>query len=287
MRDPFPSRARPALLALWPAGLLLALANAEIPAVTGPVFAVLAAAYVAAAAVAIRCAPGSADPVAVLPVAAAVGLFAVAGGTGEPTAAAPSALLLNTLVLFAVAVVLLGVMTRLWLRLRHAPGAGSAAPLLLLFVLGTGGFLLNLLARVAIVQSGAAPQQLAVQATHWSAAEYLTGLDGPADFVGYTLVWLDLVQLAYVASAYLAAAALALLAGAAGAVTARAARVSAGTAAVLAALLIGAVLAAIAFGSETAAAIAFGTSIPFMATLVPFALGAALLGRAPTHQEQK
>lgn len=284
MRNPVTPRARPVLLALWPAGLLLALVNAEVPAVTGPVFAVLAAAYVAVAAAVLR--PAT-DTTAVLLVGAAVGLFAVAGGTGEPTAAAPTAMLLNTLVLGVVALVLLGAAAGLWLRWRRAPAAEAAAAALLIFALGTGGFLLNLLARVAIVLTGAAQRQLAVQDTHWSAAEYLTGLAGPPDFIGYTLVWLDLVQLGYVASAYLAAAALARLAGAAGALPPRTARLLTAGAGALAAVLTGSVLAAVAFGNPPAAALAFATSIPFMATLVPFFLGAALLGRARTLQEQK
>ncbi|WP_067658046.1 hypothetical protein [Nocardia harenae] len=286
MSHPTSRRARHALLALWPAGLLLALASAglDLPL---PVFALLAACYVVAAVAAVRALAAAGDGAAALLVAAAIGLFAVAGGTGAPTAAAPAAMALNTAVLFAVALVLFGAVCGVAVRLRRV----AELPVLAVFALGTGGFLLNLLARAAILLTGAAGEQRAVEATHWSAESYLRGLPGPPGFFGYTLVWLDLVQLAYVCSAFAAAAALARAARRAGLLPHRTGRALTALPAALALGLIASTTAALALprsADAVPAALAFALSIPFMATLAPFLLGAALLGaeRSRNLQEQ-
>ncbi|MFC6010915.1 hypothetical protein [Nocardia lasii] len=265
-----------ALGALWPAGLLLVLVKVEFSQVSTVFFAVAAALYAGVGAVLIRRLYRAGQAPAATLAAAGIGLFAVVGFAGEPTAVRPSAMLLNTAILFVVAVALLLGMVGLSVRFRTSPRMSTVVPALVLLLLGTGGFLLNLLARVAIVLVGADGQQLAVEHTHWQAANYLRGLPGPADFVGYTLVWLDLVQLAYLVTGYLAAAALAWL-------TVRSRRaatilVTAGLG--LASMLTIGAVAAIALphsADAVPATIAFVTSIPFMATLIPFALAAVLL----------
>ncbi|WP_280260519.1 hypothetical protein [Nocardia abscessus] len=294
MSGPSTRRVGYGLLALWPVGLALALVNAAVAVVTAPVFAVLAGSYVALAAVAIRRVVTPGRSPAVTLVAAAVVLFAIAGFTGEPTASRPSSMVVNTAVLSVVSIAVLVGAVGLLVQFRRSPRVGVAVPAVAVFGLGTGGFVLNLLARSAIVLTGAEEQQLAVEATHWSAAQYLRGTAGPVDFVGYTLVWLDLVQIAYVVSAYAAAAALAWLAVGETAVPRRIGTVLTTTACILAATLSVSVAAAVALphaADAVPATIAFVTSIPFMATLIPYALGAAILAtaahRSRTTQEWK
>ncbi|MGK8486533.1 hypothetical protein [Nocardia asiatica] len=280
MSVPSARRVDYALLALWPAGLALALVNALV---TTPVFAALAGIYIAFAAVTIRRVGMTGWSPAVTWVAAAVALFAIAGFTGEPTARRPSLLAVNTAVLLVMSIAVLAGAVGLLLRLRRSPRLTVAVAAVAVFALGTGGFVLNLLARLAIVLTGAEERQLAVEATHWSAAQYLRGTTGPVDFVGYTLVWLDLVQIAYVVSAYAAAAGLAWLATGESVVPRRLGTVLTMTACLLAATLTGSVGAAIALpraADAVPATVAFVISIPFMATLLPYALGAAILATA-------
>ncbi|MFF0546500.1 hypothetical protein ACWEQ0_19425 [Nocardia thailandica] len=279
-----------ALWALWPAGLLLALLNAEVEAMTPGVFLTAAGVYAAAAAMLLRSAGRRRGPAVVL-AAAPVMLFVGAGYTGEPTAAEPGLLLVNTAVLFLVATaVLLAVLGLVW-RLRSAPAMPLAMSTVTVLMLGTGGFLLDLLARAAVVLAGAAPQQYAVEGLHWSAAQYLRGLSGPADFLGYMLVWLDLVQIAYVVSAFVAAAGLARLVTSAAAIPRRTGALLTAVASGLALTCTAAVLAAIALPQQVdavPATLAFVLSIPFMATLLPAAVGVALLTTPQTaHTSQE
>ncbi|MBF6339360.1 hypothetical protein IU450_26205 [Nocardia abscessus] len=294
MSGPSTPRFRYGLLAPWPVGLALALVNAAVAVVSAPMFAVQAGIYVALAAVAIRGVVTPRQLPAVTLVAAAIVLFAIAGFTGEPTASRPSSMVVNTAVLLVVSIAVLVGAVGLLLQFRRSPRVGVAVPAMVVFGLGTGGFVLNLLARLAIVLTGAEEQQLAVEATHWSAAQYLRGTTGPVDFVGYTLVWLDLVQIAYVVSAYAAAAALAWLAVGESAVPRRIGTVLTAAGCVLAVALSAGAGAAIALphaADAVPATVAFVTSIPFMATLIPYALGAAILAtaahRSPTTQEWK
>ncbi len=198
MSGPSPRQVGYGLLALWPVGLALALVNAAVSVVTAPVFAVLAGIYVALAAVTIRRVATPGPPPAVTLVGAAIVLFAIAGFTGEPTASRPSSMVVNTAVLLVVSIALVVGAVGLLLQFRRSPRVGVAVPAVAVFALGTGGFVLNLLARLAIVLTGAEEQQLAVEATHWSAAQYLRGTTGPVDIVGKTQVRLGQVQLAKV-----------------------------------------------------------------------------------------
>ncbi|WP_216905566.1 hypothetical protein [Nocardia noduli] len=271
------------LLTLWPTGLVLTLINAQVPQVTTPVFAVFAGIYVALAAAVIRCVAVSGPTAAVNWVAASIALFAIAGFTGEPTARQPSSMLINTAVLFAVSLAVLVGAVGLLVRFRRSHRMTVAVPAVFVLGIATGGFLLNLLARTAMVLTGGAEQQVTVEDTHWSAAQYLRGLSGPVDFVGYILVWLDLVQIAYVGSAYVAAGALARLATGESAVPRRFGTFVTRAAYVSAAVLAITVVAAIALPhgvDAVPAAIAFALSIPFMATLIPYFLGVAILATA-------
>jgi hypothetical protein len=148
---------------------------------------------------------------------------------------------------------------------------------------------MNLLARWAVVLSGAAPAQAAIEDRAWMAAAYLRGLDGEPTYLTYLLVWFDLVQVAYLVLSYAAASALAVALGRAGLLPARQAGAVAWIGAVLAALVCaGAIAAAIDGPVGTIAAwTAFALTIPFMSTVLPHVLGVALLtpARASTHQD--
>jgi hypothetical protein len=180
-------------------------------------------------------------------------------------------MLLNAAVLLAVAVALAVGAVSLAHRFRGVPASLGVAAI----AIGSAGYLLNLSGRWAVVLAGAAPRQAAVEDRAWVANVYLRGLDGVPDTMSLLLVWLDLMQVAYVVLAY---AGLAVAAGRAGAVSARAATwiATVGWTATAATVLC-AVLAPV---SVIAAEAAFVLTIPFMSTLVPALLGCALLAGA-------
>ncbi|MGE3663127.1 MAG: hypothetical protein AB7G09_17755 [Pseudonocardia sp.] len=262
--------ARPGLVAAWaswPLGLLLVLVVTALapPAV---VAAPLLLAYGAAVVLYLR--RGPVDPAASGLVLAGPGIFTLAGLTGPPTAREPAAMLANAAVLGAAGAVLLACAVVLALRAGHGGRVPAALGVVALAV-GSAGYLLNLLLRGAVVASGAAAQQAAVEDAAWWAASYLTGLDGEPGLMTVLLVWSDLTQLAYLAIAYAGFGALAAALGLRGVARAGyglAGLVVAGVA--VAALLPGTVGAV---GAWTA----FVLTIPFMSTLVPYALGVALL----------
>ncbi|MBF6163209.1 hypothetical protein IU486_00280 [Streptomyces gardneri] len=286
--DPSVRRAGYGLLALWPTGLVLVMAHSE-HLVTTPVFVLSDAIYVLGAVVLVRRLAPAAECAATTFVLAGIGLFAVCGFTGGPTARHTSLMMVNTAALLVMSVALLTGAAGLLLRHRRSASIHTAVPAVVLLAIGTCGFCMNLLARFAIVLTGADQQQLMVEETHWMAARYLRGLEGPADFIGYMLVWLDLVQIGYILTAYLAAAALARVMAMESSVVRHAGvvltRIGYGLAATLSA---GAVLAVVMPRSvdEVPATVAFVTSIPFMATLVPFALGVAVLAAAGSRARQ-
>jgi hypothetical protein len=287
MRSSVP-RADYGLLALWPTGLVLVLAQ-EMSTWASPLFIASDVIYALCALVLVqRLAPATERPATTF-VLVGIGLFALCGFTGGPTARHPASMMVNTAALLVMSVALLTGAVGLLLQHRRSDSIATAVRAIVLLAVGTCGFCMNLLARFAIVLTGADQQQLAVEESHWMAWRYLRGLDGPVDFVGYTLVWLDLVQLAYICTAYMAAAALARLVTAEAAVPRRAGVVLARTGYGLAvALSAGAVLAVVMPRSvdELPAIIAFVTSIPFMATLVPFALGVTVLAAARDRARQ-
>jgi hypothetical protein len=271
---------RLAVWVVWPVGLVLALASALRPAVPLAVSAGLNLVYVVGVVALVRALGGRADRPASALVLAGAGIFALAGLTGEPTAREPGIMLLNTAVLATVAVTLMIAATGLALRCGAGPARTPAALGMVALVIGSGGYLVNLLARWAVVLSGAADLQAAVEDSAWVAYAYLPGLDTEPTFLGYLLVLFDLVQLAYVVLTYLGFGALASALGRAGHLRARAAcRIGlAGTSlagvATAAAFLAGSVGPTV---GTVAAWTAFVLTIPFMTTLLPCALGLALL----------
>ncbi len=213
-------------------------------------------------------------------------LFALVGFPGPPTADEPQLMLLNTAALMVVALALLLIAVRIVTDHRASPHLPAAEGGLVLLVIGSTLYLANLanlanpVARVAVVLAGGTDRQAAVEDHAWVAYEYLRGLDGSPDYVSYLLVWFDLLQLGYVAVTYLAFAGIARLLQREGAVSQRAGTLISRTAYALASVLILGAIAAIALPREAdlvPAWAAFVTSIPFMTTIAPFALGLAML----------
>lgn len=262
--------------AAWPLGLVLVLAYTMGGALPRPLFLLLDLALAVGYALVLR--RVARDPAATALAVAGVGLFVLVGVVGPPTAREPLYMLLNAVVLLAVAVTLLVATTKLALR---APNGPTALAVLALAV-GSVGYLLNLLARWAVVLSGAAPAQAAVEDRAWMASSYLRGLDGDPSFVTYLLVWFDLIQVAYLVLGYLAFAGLALGLRRTHALPARFARGIAVAGWMLAALVCaGAAVAPLDGPIGTVGAwTAFVLTIPFMSTLLPHVLGVALLDRA-------
>lgn len=259
----------------WPAGLLLILAVTgltESGVVPRAVVAVVAVPFLLAYGVAVvaRVRRATTDPAVATLLLAGPGIFALAGLTGPPTAREPGLMLANATVLGAAGVALL--VAAVALALRVGPAGRLPAVLgVVAMVVGSAGYLLNLLLRGAVVASGAAAQQAAVEDDAWWAASYLTGLDGEPGLMTVLLVWSDLTQLAYLVLCHVGFAALAAALGARRVAVAGyvlGGLVVAGTAA--AALLPG-------VGGVVGAWTAFVLTIPFMSTLVPYVLGVALV----------
>lgn len=262
--------------AAWPVGLMLVLAYTMGEVVPRPLFLLLDLALAVGYALVLR--RVARDPAAVALAVGGVGLFVMVGVVGPPTAREPVYLLLNAVVLLAVAVTLLVATTKLALRAPNGP----AMLAVLALAVGSVGYLLNLLARWAVVLSGAAPAQAAVEDRAWQASSYLRGLDGEPSFVTYLLVWFDLIQVAYLVLAYLAFAGLAVALRRTHALPARFARGIAAAGWTLAALVcLGAVVAPLDGPLGTVGAwTAFVLTIPFMSTLLPHLLGVKLLASA-------
>ena len=274
-----------ATLLTWPVGLVLVVLNMEVDAVPLPVFVALSALYAAGVLALLRAWGAHRHRTAALLVAAAPGLFALVGFAGPPTADEPELMQVNTAALAILALVLLLVAIRLVVDHRTSPHVPVAVSGLVLLVMGSMLYLANLVARVAVVLSGAADQQAAVEDHAWVAYEYLRGLEGSPDFITYLLVWFDLTQLGYVAITYVAFAGLARLLQRGGSVSHRAGTVISRSAYALASILILSAVAAMVLPREAdlvPAWAAFVTGIPFMTTIVPFALGLAMLRQRAT-----
>lgn len=272
------------LAALWPAGAILAMANEEVDLVTTPVFLALDACYLLAAAALLAGrgarGRGSVGLLAATPVA----LFGLAGFTGAPTGTEPDLLLLNTATLLGVSLLLMIAVTELVHRYRSSGAAPVAVCALVVFVVGSAGYVVNLLGRVAVVLSGLGERQAELEGDYWDASSYLRGLPPAGDPLAYVLTWMDLVQLAYVASAYAVTGALGRLLAREGVASERAGKWVGIASWSALGLLVGSIGLAVALPSTTdavPAGIAFGLSIPFMTTLLPFALGASALARPP------
>ena len=194
-------------------------------------------------------------------------LFVPVAWIGPPSADDPAVLVLNTTALLAAAVALV-VVTAIWAR--SVPGTTAWLSVLLL-ALGTAGYLANLVSRYAVVLAGATSQQAAVEDRAWQAYSYLRGLDGPADFVTFLLVWMDLLQLVYIVSCYVSAALLVLALH-------RAGRLRSRLLAIVGIVLAGLVVLGMATGSvlPAGAYLAFGLTIPFMSTILPVLIASRL-----------
>ncbi|MBL7495795.1 hypothetical protein I6A84_38490 [Frankia sp. CNm7] len=276
---------------LWVVGVTLAGAQAGGSLFPTPVFLMIDAVYAAAAISVIRRARAAAaadrEAALALPLLVApVFVFALASLTGIPTARHPGAMLANTAVLLVVGGLLLAGMVLVATRLWDGPGRAPAALALAAIGLGSAGYLANLVARVGVILSGASPAQAAVEDTAWQANAYLQGLPGEPDPIAIMLVWLDLLQLVYVALAHLAAVALAIGGRRAGLLSKRAA----GRVVLSGMLLVGVTTIAAVLGtagafdvpvlseaSDAGATAAYFLTAPFMTTLLPFMIGIALL----------
>lgn len=197
----------------------------------------------------------------------AVVLFVPVAWIGPPSAAEPAVLVLNTTALLAAALVLL-VATAI--SAREVPGTPSWLSVLLL-ALGTTGYLANLISRYAVVMAGASTQQAAIEDEAWQAFSYLQGLDGPADFITFLLVWMDLLQLVYIVLCYVSAALLVVALH-------RAGRLGNRVLAFAGLALAGLVVLGVATGSvlPAGAFVAFGLTIPFMSTILPVLISSQL-----------
>lgn len=257
------------LWALFPAGIGLTFLYGQLHLVPLAVYLFLLLAYVTSAYLLIR-KNGSAGWFAVPPAL----LFTFASYTGGPTGDAPELYVVNTVALVLCAGALIMAVGGWTAVLWDGIGRSRAFLALLLLLLGSAGFFANLISRFAVVLSGSAPAQYAVEARAWMASEYLQGLADNGNFMVLLLVWMDLLQVAYVVLTYLA---MVLLTGSlhrAGRLTRRAARTLSILGATLAGLTV--VGAAIATRVPVGADIAFGLTIPFMTTLLPVLLASTV-----------
>jgi hypothetical protein len=270
--------------AVWPVGLILTFAHAEAHLLPTPVFLILDVAYIGAVTVVAR-RVGAASTWLIAP---GVMIFSLAALTGVPTATRPGAMVANAAVLGLAAAALLTSFVLLGARVWNGPGRGAGAVAVTVLAVGTTGYLANLLARFAVVLSGAAPGQAAVEDRAWQAHAYLQGLDGPASLPTVLLVWLDLLQLAYVVLAYLSTALLAVALHRAGSLPVRPARavVALGVGLAAAATVGAALGSAGASVGPAAAGVAFALTIPFMSTVLPALLGAALQPDPDGHPDE-
>jgi hypothetical protein len=259
----------------WPAGLVLVVLGPHAEdVVPWPAYIPLVLAYVVGVGVLLR-ERGRVGRASVALTAAGPGLFALVTMSGPPTADEPALMMLNTAILLVAAVVLCVAATHVAVRHRHHVTTATVLALGAMWV-GTAAYVLNLLARVAVVLSGASGQQAAVEDTAWIAFEYLRGLDGEPTTMAYLLVWFDLIQLAYIAVAYACFAAIAALLHRAGSLSTAAAERIRWLGITAAALIVGGVT--MAYGLPRSADLvpawtAFVLAVPFMTTLLPYALG--------------
>ncbi len=215
---------------------------------------------------------------AALLVAGPLALLALAALTGEPTAARPADFLLNTTGLLLGALLLfLGFVllaARLWADGERAlPTVGVTV-----LALGTALWVTNLIARFAVVASGAAALHAAVEGEYWVAYRYLLGLPGEPSWLAFLLVWLDMLQLAYVVTAYLGAEAFGAALARAGWIGRPGGWLATALGLALALAVTGGVLLAVG-GSRPAAWLVYILTIPFMSAILPYFLGVALLRR--------
>jgi hypothetical protein len=277
--------------ATWPLGLGLLLLRAPNELVPLWAWAPLTAAYLFVARSLFR-RSSSGSPVQLpsrLWLASGMTVFSLGGLTGAPSAERPAAMLGNATVLLGAATgLLLGGVTLLC-RLWDGRGRVSAAIGVSVLVAGSALYLVNLVARFAVVLAGWAPQQAEVEDRAWQASSYLLGLpanDRPAVFL---LVFFDLLQVGYVLCAFVASAAFAVALGRSGMLPRRAARTVASVAGGAAGAVVGGIVVAggVITGApvsgtvhDIGAGLAFGLTIPFVTTLLPFVTAVCVLHRS-------
>ncbi len=212
----------------------------------------------------------------VLLLAGPLALLLGASVTGEPTAARPGDYLLNTTAILVGSVILIGGFVVLFARLQEA--RSRIFPLLGLagLLVGTAVWLANLVFRYAVVSSGAAGLQAAVEDRAWVANEYLRGLEGEPSWVEFLLVWTDMLQLAFVLLAYLSAAAFGVALIRAGWLGRVGGGVFVGLNLALALVVTAGIILA-GGGSAVAAWTAYNLTIPFMVFILPYFVGVALV----------
>ena len=214
----------------------------------------------------------------VLLVAGPLALLLGASVTGEPTASRPGDYLLNTTAILLGSVVLISGFVALFAGFWRA--GQRLLPVLGLAGLLVGGavWLANLIFRYAVVASGAADLQAAVEDRAWVANQYLLGLRGEPSWMEFLLVWTDLLQLAFVLLAYLAAAAF-------GAALIRVSWLGIAGGGVFVglnlalALIVTAGIILAGSGSTAAAWTAYILTVPFMVFILPYFVGVALIRR--------
>jgi hypothetical protein len=198
--------------------------------------------------------------------------------SGEPTAARPGDYLLNTTAILLGSVILVGGFVALSARLWEAgqrllPALGLAG-----LMVGSAIWLVNLVFRYAVVASGAAGSQAAVEDRAWVANEYLLGLQGEPSWMEFLLVWSDMLQLAFVQLAYVSAAAFGAASMSAGWLRKGGGSVFVGLNLALAlAVTAGILLAGV--GSTVAAWTAYILTVPFMVFILPYFAGVTFLRR--------
>jgi hypothetical protein len=197
--------------------------------------------------------------------------------TGEPTASRPGDYVLNTTAILVGSLIMIGGYVALSARLWEAgqrllPAIGMAG-----LVAGAAVWLANLVFRYAVVASGAAGLQAEAEDRAWVANEYLRGLESTPSWMELLLVWTDMLQLAFVVLAYLAAAALGAALVGAGWLGRLGGSVFGGLNFALAFTVIAGIILA-GYDSVAGARIAYVVSIPFMVFVLPYFLGAVLLG---------
>jgi hypothetical protein len=213
----------------------------------------------------------------VLFLAGPLALLLGASVTGEPTASRPGDYVLNTTAILLGSLVLTGGFVALSARLWEAGQRLLPAIGMFGLVAGTAIWLANLVFRYAVVASGAAGLQAEAEDRAWVANEYLRGLEGKPSWMELLLVWTDMLQLSFVVLAYVATAALGAALVGAGWLGRFGGSVFVGLNVALAFTVIAGIILA-GYGSVAGAWIAYMLSIPFMVFVLPYFLGAVLLG---------
>lgn len=136
MIRPSVPRAGYGLLALWPTGLVLVLAQ-EMSTWAQPLFIASDVIYVLCAVVLVRRLAPATERAATTFVLVGIGLFALCGFTGGPTARHCAAMMVNTAALLVMSVALLTGAVGLLLQHRRSDSIATAVRAIVLLAIGT------------------------------------------------------------------------------------------------------------------------------------------------------